>query len=261
MRKRTDILLILPSLLGFAAFLIVPFVYSFYYAFTESAFSHRFVWFDNFKALLQSEYFRLAFKNTMMFTAAAVPLIMLVSVAVSMIIVQYAMKLPFVRSAVFLPVLLPSASVVMFWQAYFNDVRPFQSLLVFFLWKYSGLNIMLIMTALLTVPAETLESAQLDGAGIIRRTWSFVLPMISPTLFFTFILSVVNSLKIFKESYLLYGPYPDESVYMLQNYLNNHFSKLNYQNISTAAIFFALLVYVIVAVIFALENRISRRMW
>ena len=261
MKKKTDALLILPSLCGFAAFLIVPFAGSFYYAFTESAFSHRFVWFEHFKSLLKSEYFRLAFKNTMRFTVIAVPLIMVISIAVSMILVQYAMKLPLVRSALFLPVLLPSASVVLFWQAYFSDVQPFQSLLLFFLWKYAGLNIMLILTALLTVPTETLESAQLDGAGIVRRTWSFILPMISPTLFFTFILSIVNSLKIFKESYLLYGPYPDESVYMLQNYLNNHFAKLNYQNISTAAIFFALLVYALVAVIFAVENRISRRIW
>jgi ABC-type sugar transport systems, permease components len=260
-KKKSDVLLILPSLLGFAAFLIIPFVYSFYYAFTESAFSHKFVWFKNFKMLIENEYFRLAFKNTMTFTAVTVPLIMVLSVVVSMVLVQYAMKLPIVRSALFLPVLLPSAAIVMFWQAYFNDMQPFQSLVLFFLWKYAGLNIMLIMTALLTVPKETLESAQLDGAGIVRRTWSLILPQISPTLFFTFILSVVNSLKIFKESYLLYGSYPDESVYMLQNYLNNHFEKLNYQNISTAAIFFAVIVYVIVGVIFAVETRISRRMW
>ena len=47
------------------------------------------------------------------------------------------------------------------------------------------------------------------------------------------ILTIVNSLKIFRESYLLYGYYPDEDVYMLQNYLNNHFAKLSrvHQNI------------------------------
>jgi|GEM_PF-2436397 len=192
MKKRTDILLLLPSLLGFAAFLIIPFVYSFYYAFTESAFSHKFVWFDNFKMLIESKYFRLAFKNTMTFTAVTVPLIMVLSVVVSMVLVQYAMKLP----ALFLPVLLPSAAIVMFWQAYFNDMQPFQSLVLFFLWKYAGLNIMLIMTALLTVPKETLESAQLDGAWIVRRTWSLILPLISPTLFFTFIIVMMMPFQV-----------------------------------------------------------------
>ena len=48
---------------------------------------------------------------------------------------------------------------------------------------------------------------------------------------------------------------------MLQNYLNNHFMKLNYQNISTAAIFFAVLVYTVVAVVFALEKKWSDSIW
>lgn len=44
--------------------------------------------------------------------------------------------------------------------------------------------------------------------------------------------------KLYRESFLLYGTYPDESVYMLQNYLNNHFDKLNYQYISAASVCF-----------------------
>ena len=79
--------------------------------------------------------------------------------------------------------------------------------------------------------------------------------------FFTLILTVVNSLKIFRESYLLYGYYPDEGVYMLQNYLNNHFAKLNYQNIGAAAVLFAVVVYSIVAILFALEKKWSDSIW
>ncbi len=59
MKKKTDLLLLLPSLAGFLTFFIVPFVYSFYYAFTE-----KFVWFDNFRRLFENEYFKLAMKNT-----------------------------------------------------------------------------------------------------------------------------------------------------------------------------------------------------
>ena len=95
----------------------------------------------------------------------------------------------------------------------------------------------------------------------LRQTWHITLPNIAPTLFFTFVLSIVNSLKIFRESFLLYTNYPDESVYMLQNYLNNHFQKLNYQNISTAAIFFAVIVYTVVAVVFVAEKKWSEQIW
>ena len=261
MKKRTDILFLLPSLVGFLAFFVVPFFYSFYYAFIENAFTKKFVWFDNFRDLLSNRYFRLAMLNTLKFTLVSVPLVMASSVAAAVLISQYALKFTAVQSAFFLPVLLPSASFVMFWQAYLNDMPPFGSLVLFYLWKYAGLNIMLILTALCTVPKETVEAAGIDGAGMPTKVRAVLLPMISPTLFFTFILSIVNSLKIFKESYLLYGAYPDEGVYMMQNYLNNHFAKLNYQNISTASIFFALAVYTVVAVLFALERRHSERIW
>jgi len=183
------------------------------------------------------------------------------SIAAAVLISQYALRFSVVQSAFFLPVLLPSASFVMFWQAYLNDIQPFNSLVLFYIWKYAGLNIMLILTALCTVPKELIEAADIDGAGKFKKIRKILLPMISPTLFFTFILSIVNSLKIFRESYLLYGAYPDENVYMLQNYLNNHFAKLNYQNISTASIFFALAVYTVVAGLFVVERRISERVW
>ena len=48
---------------------------------------------------------------------------------------------------------------------------------------------------------------------------------------------------------------------MLQNYLNNHFQKLNYQNISTAAIFFAVIVYTVVALLFSAEKKWSEQIW
>ena len=261
MKKRTDLLLLMPSLCGFTAFYIIPFLYSLYYAFTENAFSDRFVGLGNFKMLLENEYFRLAAWNTFRFSVLAVPVCMLFSFTIAMLIAHFAAKSGLIRSAFFLPVVLPSAVIAGIWNAYFADAVPFASLLVLFLWKYSGLNITLILTALLTIPHEQYEAASLDGASAWQKTWSVTLPNILPSLFFTLILTVVNSLKIFRESYLLYGYYPDESVYMLQNYLNNHFAKLNYQNIGAAAVLFAVVVYSIVAVLFALEKKWSDSIW
>ena len=120
---------------------------------------------------------------------------------------------------------------------------------------------MLMLTALSGMDKNMLDAARIDGAGVFRQTLFVTLPNIAPTLFFTFILSVVNSLKVFRESYLLYGNYPDESVYMLGNFLNNHFAKLNYQTISTAAIFFAVIVYTLVAVVFLAEKKWSESIW
>lgn len=261
MKKRSDLLLLLPSLSGFTAFYIVPFIYSLYYAFTENAFSHRFVGFDNFKTLITNEYFRLAVWNTFRFTIFAVPLCMVFSFTIAMLIAYFTAKSGLIHSAFFLPIVLPSAVIAGIWNVYFSEAVPFTSLLVLFLWKYSGLNITLILTALLTIPHEQYEAASLDGASTWRKIWSVTVPNIIPTLFFTLIITIVNSLKIFRESYLLYGYYPDESVYMLQNYLNNHFTKLNYQNIGSAAVLFAVVVYSIVAILFTLEKKWSNSIW
>jgi multiple sugar transport system permease protein len=261
MKKRTDILLLMPSLAGFVIFFIVPFIYTFYYALTENAFTGKFVGFDNFINLFRNEYFRLAMKNTLCFTALAIPLTMLISTMIALALAKFAAKLPFVKSAFFLPIILPSAVIVILWNAYFTSVPPFTSLLLIFLWKYGGINVMLIITALSGMNKEMLDAARIDGAGYLRTVFGVIIPNIMPGLFFTLVISIVNSFKIFRESYLLYGDYPDQSVYMLQNYLNNHFTKLNYQNISTAAIIFAVMVYTIVAVIFAAEKKWSESIW
>ena len=261
MRKKTDLFLLLPSLTGFLVFYIIPFFSSFVYAFTENAFSDKFVGLENFRELFKNEYFLLAVKNTGKFTLLAVPMIMLLSIILAFLLLRFAAGLPFVKSAFFLPVILPSAVIVMLWQAYNTAIPPFSSLLCIFLWKYSGLNVMLLLTALAGMDKQILDAARMDGAGFVRQIRHIILPNIAPTLFFTFILSVVNSLKISRESFLLYGNYPDESVYMMQNFLSNHFAKMNYQNISTAAIFFAAVVYTVVGILFAVEKKWSDSVW
>lgn len=147
--------------------------------------------------------------------------------------------------------------IVLLWNAYFASVPPFTSLLLIFLWKYAGLDIMLILTALCSVDHNMLDAARMDGAGSVRLFLQIVLPNIVPTLFFSLILTITNTFKIFRESLLLYGEYPNESVYMLQNYLHNHFTKLNYQNISTAALLFFFAIYIVVAIMLQMERKWS----
>ena len=255
MCKKRDILLLLPSFAGFVVFFVIPFLGSFVYAFTESAFDSSFVGLENFRRLFQSTYFRLAVKNTVQFIFCAVPAAMLLSYITAAAIWHWGGRIPFVRGIFFLPVVLPSAVVVFLWNAYFSSVQPFSSLLLIFLWKYAGLDVVLMLTAFCSLDRDMLEAAKIDGAGKARVMSSIILPNMIPTLFFALILTIVNALKIYRESYLLYGEYPDESVYMLQNYLNNHFSKLNYQNISTAAILFFFAIYTITAILLGAERK------
>ena len=261
MKKRRDIFLLAFSLSGFIVFYIAPFVRSLGYAFMENAFTREFAGLTNFKALAQNEYFLLALKNTLVFTGVSVPLVMIFSLTVSILTVRFAANTPLIKGVFFLPVLLPSATIVAVFSGRFDSLPPFWVLMMIFLWKYSGLDIMLMMTALGSLDKSILDAAKIDGAGALRRIFKVMIPNILPVLFFTLILSVVNSLKIYRESYLLYGEYPDRSVYMLQNYLNNHFEKLNYQNISTAAIIFAVAIYAVMGILLHGERKRSEEIW
>lgn len=170
-------------------------------------------------------------------------------------------KIRFFQIVVFSPILIPSSVITAFWNQYFSFIPPFFSLIILFLWKYTGLSVMLILTALTTLPNELHEAAALDGANRLTRFYAITIPYITPTLFFVLIITIVNTLKIYRESILLYGQYPHESVYMFQNYLNNHFEKLNYQNISAASIIFSAIISLLVAVLLLYEYKRSNEIW
>ena len=262
----------LPALAGFLVFYIVPFFRSIGYSFTKSAVNRDFVGFENYRAVLSNEYFRLALKNTLIFSAAGVAAIMLLSLLLSLELSKLSKKIAFLKSFFVMPYVLPSASIIFFWQMFFGtesyaalteieglggffDVMP---LYIIFLWKNVGINIILLTSALSKIPREVYEAAALDGARGLRLHTKITLPLLSPSLFFVGVLSFVNSLKIFKESYLYYNSnYPPDSAYMVQNYMNNHFYKLNYQNLSTAVVIFTLATAAVIFVWYKLENKLS----
>ena len=68
------------------------------------------------------------------------------------------------------------------------------------------------------------------------------------------VLAIVNAFKIFKEVYFIGGSYPNESIYTLQHYMNNKFSKLDYQDVTTAAYSFALIVLVFIFLLYRTKS-------
>ncbi len=68
------------------------------------------------------------------------------------------------------------------------------------------------------------------------------------------ILSLINSFKVFREVYLLTGDYPVQSLYMLQHFMNNTFRSLDYQKLSAAAVLMAIVMVVIIALLFVVED-------
>ena len=127
-----------------------------------------------------------------------------------------------------------------------------------FLWKSLGYNMILFMAALSNIPRELLEVADVEGAGPVYKLFAIKLRYLSPTLLFVTILSLINSFKVFREAYLLTGDYPYGGLYMLQHFMNNIFRSLDYQRLAAAAVTMAVAMVIIIAVLFLVENRYGK---
>ena len=75
------------------------------------------------------------------------------------------------------------------------------------------------------------------------------------------IMSFVTAFRIFKEVYFIVGAYPNEPLmYTLQNYMNNMYKYLNYQNVTTAAYIFAVIVFVLFGLLFLSQRKALKRL-
>ena len=264
-----------PSLLGVGIFFILPFCVVVYYSLIDGVGSKNFVFLQNFIKLFDNSAFRLAAKNTLSFSAMAVPLAVILSMGLALMLEsRIPLKSQF-RTFFLSPMMVPVASVVLIWQVLFNyngTVNEFIMLfgadkvdwlqsqfspvvvLLLFLWKNLGYNMILFMAALNNIPKELLEVADVEGASEMYKFFAIKLRYLSPTVLFVTILSLINSFKVFREVYLLAGAYPYEALYTLQHFMNNTFDSLDYQKLSAAAVLMALVMVVIIALLFKAED-------
>ena len=117
-----------------------------------------------------------------------------------------------------------------------DSPAAFWVLCILYCWRFTGYYVLIYFARLQMVPKEYYEYATLFGAGKVQSFRYITWPMLIPTFIFTIVLSVMNAFKCYREAFLLGGNYPDDSIYLLQHFMNNNFQNLNYQKISAAAV-------------------------
>lgn len=264
-----------PSFLGMSVFFILPFFVIVYYSLIDGTVTRNFVFLDNFIKLIHNSAFRIAAKNTAVFSLTAVPLAVVFALVLALML---ECRIPFksqFRTFFLSPMMVPVASVVLIWQVVFHyngtlnefiaifgadKIDWLQSeycqivVILLFLWKNLGYNMILFMAALNNIPVQLLEVADVEGASAAYKFFNIKLRYLSPTILFVTILSLINSFKVFREVYLLTGNYPYEGLYTLQHFMNNTFNSLDYQKLSAAAVIMAIAMVIIIAILFAVEN-------
>ena len=274
-----SLLFLAPSFIGVLLFFFIPFGVVVYYSMIDNPVRKNFVLFDNFIALMSNKAFQMAAANTLKFTLVSVPLAVILSLLMACMLDKSILFKSQFRSFFLTPMMVPVASVVLVFQVIFNQngvLNEFLSVfgqdkidwfksdyamvivVILFLWKNLGYNMILFMAGLAAVPQEVMDAAKMDGAGDFQMFVHLKLKYLSPTIFFVTIFSIINSFKVFREVYLLTGDYPYESLYMLQHFMNNAFQSLNYQRLSAAAIVMSLFMIVIIGILFVAENHFGK---
>jgi len=272
-------LFIAPSFFGAAVFFILPFFVVAYYSVIDNPINREFVGLLNFKNLIGNPIFRMAAKNTAIFSAVAVPLAVIIPLIFAILLMRKIPMGSWFKTVLISPLMVPTASIVLIWEVVFHYEGTVNNFLVnfgidridffksdwsllvivcLFLWKNIGYNMILFMAALASIPKDITEACMLDGAGPVRVFFRIKLPYIFSSILFVTILSLINSFKIFREVYLMTGNYPYEKLYTLQHFMNNTFSSLDYQKLSSAAIIMCIVMVVIIGTLFIIDDKVGR---
>ena len=252
-RKWTSILrsrvwFLLPSVIGVFVFALIPFADMLIRSFSNGA--------GNYQTVFENGAFHLAMMNTLRFAGVGIPILLICSFLAAFGI--YKSKwMRFLKSIYLLPMAVPAAALVLIWKAFFHEAGLFNQLLTAFeikeidwlgsgaafwvlvisyIWKNLGYDIVLWMAGLAGISENIYEAAKVDGAGEWQCFWKITLPNLKPSLYTITVLSFLNSFKVFREAYLVAGDYPHESIYMMQHLFNNWFRSFSFDKMAAAAV-------------------------
>ncbi len=241
-----------PMLIGLTIFMFGPLLYAFYMSFLEWPLlgEKTFIGFGNYERLMSDDKFLTSLKNTFIFSAGLVPLNLALALGLALLLKDHLFGIGLFRTVIFIPVMTSLIVWSIVWKymlapelgfinqllAIFNLKGPawllnqstaMPAIIITSAIKNVGLNMILFLTALQQVPKSLYEAAELDGAKSIRRFFKITLPLISPTIFLTMIITTIGAMKVFGQVYVMTRGGPGDSTKVLVYYIwetaFNHF--------------------------------------
>lgn len=255
----------MPSLAGVMIFVLIPYLDMVIRSFRNSILG-TFCGIQNYRAIFSSQAFLLAIKNTIRFVATGIPLLIVLSLLLSLML-NRSKNANLLKTAFLFPMAVPTAAVIMIWKLFFYENGllnmafmkigfhavdwlgsdfSFWVLIFSYLWKNIGYTIVLWMAGMKNISVRILEAAKVDGASGWNCFRYVMLPELRPVFYTIALLSFLNSFKVFREAYLVAGAYPQEKMYLLQHLFNNWFINLEIDQMSAAAVCISAVLAVVV---------------
>lgn len=271
-----------PHALGLMVFTIVPIVASLVVSLYNWPLlgDQIFVGIDNYTRLLSDPIFLAVIGNTVLFTVLYVPLNLIVSLGLAAWLTPRIRHRHIFRVIFFIPVVTPIVANVVVWrliyqpnglidgwvQAVFGVHAPnfladanwaMIAIVVMSVWQGFGYNMLIFSAALDSVPENQLEAAELDGAGPWTLFWRIKLPLITPSVFFATMMTLITSFQVFVQPFILTKGGPGTSTMTLVQFIYNQ--GFQYQQLGVASAG-AWVLFVIIMAVTAVQF-IGQRKW
>ncbi len=276
---------LLPSLVIIGIFQIYPIFkalamsfYTKYNYFKHIVFEYGF---DNYINLFNDEKFILALKNTIIFVIGVVPISLILSISIAWILSSKISFKGIFTSIYFLPFITSTTAIAMVWRWIYHSqygllnnilsvfgLSPIQwltdpkwampALIIMSVWKTLGYNILIILTALENIDQQYNYAGRIDGANWFKRFTKIIFPLISPTLFFITITSLIGAFKVFGEVYILFEkmPGPLNSCLTMVYYIYDKLAvKYSYGMASAASVVLFLIVLLVTLFQFIISRK------
>jgi multiple sugar transport system permease protein len=223
----------------------------------------QFVGLDNYTALLADDRFLKALRNTAFYTVVSVPLGLAIALGLAVALNQTIRGIAWIRTAYFLPVVTSTVAIALVWQWIYaadagllnqvlgvfgleprkwlvDPTLAMPSIVAMSVWQGLGTNIIIFLAGLQAIPVELLDAAGVDGAGRWARFRHVVLPLLTPSIFFTGILSLIGSFQVFDQIYVLSRPRPTEATITIVYFIYENgfkFFKMGYASAASWVLF------------------------
>nr|WP_307311329.1 sugar ABC transporter permease [Neobacillus niacini] len=268
--------------IGFLLVMLFPLVYSIYMSLTDWQLlgDPNFIGTENYQRLVNDPDFWVVLKNTLIFAAGLVPINILIALLLALLLQRSLPGIGFFRTAIFIPVMTSIVVWSIIWKYMFGTEEGFINQILAAIgidgpaWLYDpdlamgavivvsalknvGLNMVLFLAALQQVDKNLYEASYLDGANKAKQFWHVTLPMITPTVFLTLILTVIGSMKVFGQIYVMTNGGPGNTTKVLVYYIwENAFKLFDFGYASAIA-----LVLFVIILFFTIIQWSARRRW
>lgn len=228
------ILFLAPALILFLIFTVYPIVSAISLSFYDAGLRYKeFVGLANFRQLIDNEIFWKGVKNTLKYVTITVPPIAILPLAVSVLGYRLSKTFrAFLRFAFYVPTLAAGVVISIVWRWIFHPLfglanyvlgllgigpvmwlgsspAAFYAICIVLVSSSLGINVMIYMAALSSIPVQYYDAAKIDGCRPIQETWHITVPLMMPVIGFVFIKQCIAVSQIYQNIYVLTsgGPY------------------------------------------------------